>query len=196
MLSDLDEPSGGGRRIAIFATCIMGLVAILSAADMIGDFEDHVELEHLLFEGLTLLLGAVGLVAGFIYLGVIKREQARLRVSLGEARAEAREWREEAQAALLGLGQAIDAQFTRWGLTPAEAEVGLLLLKGLSFKELGEVRGVSERTVRQQAQAVYKKAGVAGRAEFSAFFLEDLLLPSGSAGSAAAHPYHEPRTGS
>jgi hypothetical protein len=31
--------------------------------------------------------------------------------------------------------------------------------------------------VRQQAIAVYRKSGLAGRAELSAFFLEDLLLP-------------------
>jgi DNA-binding NarL/FixJ family response regulator len=40
------------------------------------------------------------------------------------------------------------------------------------------LQGRSERTVRQHAIAVYSKAKVAGRAELSAFFLEDLLLPA------------------
>jgi hypothetical protein len=31
--------------------------------------------------------------------------------------------------------------------------------------------------VRQHAVSVYRKSGLAGRAELSAFFLEDLLLP-------------------
>ena len=39
------------------------------------------------------------------------------------------------------------------------------------------MRSVAEATVRQQAAAIYKKAGVSGRHELSAFFLEDLLLP-------------------
>ena len=52
------------------------------------------------------------------------------------------------------------------------------MLKGLSFKEIAPVRGTSERTVRQQALAVYAKAGLAGRAELAAFFLEDLLVPA------------------
>ena len=77
-----------------------------------------------------------------------------------------------------GLGEALDRQFQRWSLSPAEAEVALLLLKGLAMKEIAAVRGVSERTVREEAQAVYGKAGLAGLAELSAFFLEDLLLPA------------------
>jgi DNA-binding CsgD family transcriptional regulator len=79
---------------------------------------------------------------------------------------------------LRGLGDAIDAQFDRWSLTPAEREIALLLLKGLSHKEIAAVRSASERTVRQQAQAIYAKANLSGRAALSAFFLEDLLLPA------------------
>ena len=77
-----------------------------------------------------------------------------------------------------GLGEAIEQQFTRWNLTDAEREVALLLLKGLSHQ--GDRRAcaaVSERTVREQARAVYTKAGLTGRAALSAFFLEDLLAP-------------------
>ena len=39
------------------------------------------------------------------------------------------------------------------------------------------MRATSERTIRAQAQAIYAKAGVNGRAALSAFFLEDLLAP-------------------
>ncbi len=41
------------------------------------------------------------------------------------------------------------------------------------------MRESSERTVRQQARAIYGKANLSGRAALSAFFLEDLLLPAG-----------------
>jgi DNA-binding NarL/FixJ family response regulator len=64
-------------------------------------------------------------------------------------------------------------------LTAAEREVGLLLLKGLSHKEVAAARGTSETTIRQQALAVYRKAGLRNRSDLSAFFLEDLLLPQG-----------------
>ena len=69
----------------------------------------------------------------------------------------------------------IDRQFVAWSLSPAEREIASLLLKGLSHKEIATLRQVSEATVRQQARGVYRKAGVDGRHELAAFFLEGLL---------------------
>jgi DNA-binding CsgD family transcriptional regulator len=85
-----------------------------------------------------------------------------------------------------GLSQAIDEQFDRWQLSPAEKEVGLLLLKGLSHREVAEARSVTEATARQQARAVYKKAGLSGRHDLAAFFLEDLMLPQEADANARA----------
>ena len=76
-----------------------------------------------------------------------------------------------------GLGEAIDRQFLTWKLTEAEREVGLLILKGLSLKEIVGARATSERTIRAQARSIYSKAGLSGRSALSAFFLEDLLAP-------------------
>jgi hypothetical protein len=36
-------------------------------------------------------------------------------------------------------------------------------------------RSTQEKTVRQQASSIYKKAGVSGRHAFSAWFIEDIL---------------------
>ena len=57
-----------------------------------------------------------------------------------------------------------------------------MLLGGLSPKELAAVRGVSDHAVRQQARSLDAEAGLSGRAELSAFFLEDLLLPRAGEG--------------
>ena len=48
----------------------------------------------------------------------------------------------------------------------------------LSLKEIAEIRKTTEKTARAQSVAVYAKAGLGGRSELAAFFLEDLLLPS------------------
>ena len=90
---------------------------------------------------------------------------------------EASEWKNEAESLLQGLGASINNQFERWQLTPSEKEIGLFLLKGLSHKEIAEIRETSERTVREQSRALYRKSSLAGRSSLSAFFLEDLLLP-------------------
>ena len=69
-------------------------------------------------------------------------------------------------------------QFDQWGLSHSEQQVVILMLKGLSFREVAAVRQTREKTVRQQAATVYRKAGLGGRHELAAWFLEDLLEPS------------------
>jgi len=73
------------------------------------------------------------------------------------------------------MARVIQRQFDDWGLTQTEKEVAMLLLKGLSFKEIAVVRDTLEKTVRQQASSIYRKSGLGGRHAFSAWFIEDLL---------------------
>lgn len=96
---------------------------------------------------------------------------------LALATQQAQQWREANRELIAGLAVQIQKQFDDWQLTPAEAKVGFLILKGLSHAEIVSLRHASERTIRDQARAVYRKSGTAGRSELSAFFLEDLLLP-------------------
>ncbi|MGH1428930.1 MAG: helix-turn-helix transcriptional regulator [Arenicella sp.] len=86
-------------------------------------------------------------------------------------------WKSKASRLLEGLGTQISEQFDLWGLTTTEKEVAILLIKGISLKEIAGIRGRSEKTVRQQASNIYAKANIENRASLSAFFLEDLLLP-------------------
>ena len=134
--------------------------------------------------GLDLLIAALGLggttALAARLLGAHRRAHV-LKDRLQAAEGEAQRFRDESRAYLRGLAVAIDHQLLRWSLTPAEREVVLLLLKGLTLKEIGTLRGCSERTVRHQARAVYRKAGLAGRVELAAFFLEDLLVPASPA---------------
>ena len=71
--------------------------------------------------------------------------------------------------------EVIHEQLEAWKLSPTEKEIALLLLKGLSFEEIATVRNTKEKTVRQQAIAVYRKSGLNGRHEFAAWFFEDFL---------------------
>ena len=166
----------------------MGIAALL-CADYLTDTRSHDARVHAAIE-LTLM--GIAVAAGTIYfsrfLGLRRRERLLLR-DLDRARTEAERWRRDAADALRGLGAAIDAQFERWKLSAAEREVALLLLKGLAHKEIADIRGTNEKTVRKQALVVYRKGGLSGRAELSAFILEDLLLPSAEAAGADRGPY-------
>lgn len=156
---------------------LFGAIALVMGADVVLDGLEGAGFGHVALEALVLVMALAGvgwLMAQFV------RERRRtllLRTDLLAARSDAARWRRESESLVKGLGAAIDTQFQAWGFSPAEREVALLLLKGLALKDVAQVRGTSERTVRQQALSLYKKANLAGRAELSAFFLEDLLMP-------------------
>lgn len=173
------EPASGwhpGTRL------LAGLLLAMAAGgtvDLILDRPATWRSFHVLYE-LGLILAALGTAVG-LWWGWRRaaREALELRARLDLQRADRDAWRASARRALEGLGQAIATQFDAWGLTPAEREIALALLKGQSHKEIAGRTGRSERTVRQHAAAAYAKSGVGGRAELAAFFLEGVMLPQG-----------------
>jgi DNA-binding CsgD family transcriptional regulator len=167
------------RPLSIFGpAALFALTAAAIAGDIVADMLVGVVHTHLALEAAAMGLSLAGVAMMWRQLRSVQARARDLERDLDGTRVDLARWRSEAQEVLRGLGVAIDGQFERWELTPAEREVALLLLKGLSLKDIGSMRSTSERTVRQQALAVYRKAGLAGRAELSAFFLEDLLLPT------------------
>ena len=66
-------------------------------------------------------------------------------------------------------------QFDAWKLSASEQDIVLGMLKGLTFREIAGLRETREKTVRQQASSVYRKAGVSSRSELTAWFFEDML---------------------
>jgi DNA-binding CsgD family transcriptional regulator len=164
MSDDIQENRSLIAAIVLFAT-----IALLIFWDLILDNEEGANWLHMVIELLVFSVAAAG--AGFLWLRL-----TQTRTDLALARVEAEQWRQESREVIRGLGIAIENQFERWGLTKAEAEVGLLLLKGLSHKEIADARETTERTAREQARALYRKSGLSGRSALSAFFLEDLLL--------------------
>ena len=69
----------------------------------------------------------------------------------------------------------INKEFDKWDLTLTEKEIAMLLIKGLSMQEIGNLRGVKEKTIRQQATQIYVKSKCANRQEFASHFIEDLI---------------------
>ena len=108
---------------------------------------------------------AVGLVLGLV-LGALA-----LRRFMREG-AEAREKLRRASGAFMEI---LAERFEAWGLTPAEKDVALFAIKGLSTQEIASLRSTSEGTVKAQTAAIYRKAGVTGRPQLLSLFIEDLM---------------------
>jgi DNA-binding CsgD family transcriptional regulator len=159
---------------------ILALIAVFVAIDIVTDVQDDVRVWHMLIEatmGLIALLGIYYVLTDSIYL---KHRLEQEILDFKQFREDAKAWQEEARKYLDGLSISIDQQLSKWHLTSAEKEVAFLLLKGFSLKEIGVIRKTTEKTARVQSMAVYAKSGLSGRTELSAFFLEDLLMPSNS----------------
>jgi DNA-binding CsgD family transcriptional regulator len=180
-MTDARDSSLTRRDRAVVSVVLVSFGGLM-VADVAGDWASGSTAMHIGVELLLAVLAAGGLAWLWADDFRQRHRAVAMRGALERARTDATVWRERHAAVLHGLAQAIDQQLDAWTLTPVEKEVAMLLLKGLSFKEIAAVRGTSERTVRQQAGAVYAKSGLTGRAELAAFFLEDLLVESPLAG--------------
>ena len=108
---------------------------------------------------------AVGLLLG-LGLGAILLARAL------KGRTVAEEGLRRASGAFMDL---LEERFVEWGLTPAERDVALFAIKGMSTAEIGVLRATSEGTVKAQTNAIYRKAGVTGRPQLLSLFIEDLM---------------------
>ncbi len=128
----------------------------------------------------------VGVVLGVAVLSHMSRRTRRLEDQL--------------RIAAGALEEIIRERFDGWGLTPAERDVALFAIKGLTTKEIAALRRTSEGTVKAQTNAIYRKAGVSSRAQLLGIFVEELLEGSvgermQDAATAAGEGAEEPQEG-
>lgn len=136
--------------------------ALFFAYDIAADFMDDSEnLSHIVIEFLV-----------FVAVSIVLLNELRRVRHLKAAVHHERDKTARLSGELLAV---MHSQFDNWGLSPSESEVALLLIKGLSMKEISAARGVKEKTIRQQATGIYAKSGYAGRHELAAHFIEDLM---------------------
>jgi DNA-binding CsgD family transcriptional regulator len=165
-------------RDSWLSVALLGCIAGVVGVDTVEDYASGLTARHFAWHVLMLALAVAHGTVLWRRLVAQRREARGLDRELVDARASAERWRREASGAIREFSVAVARQLDRWSLTEAEREIALLLLKGLAHKEIAGVRSTSERTVRQQALSLYRKAGLAGRNELAAFFLEDLLAGS------------------
>ena len=123
---------------------------------------------------------ALGLILG-LALGALA-----LRRSIRQQRAA----EERLRRASIAFRDLLEERFSAWGLTPAERDVALFAIKGLSIPEIARLRATSDGTVKAQTAAIYRKAGVNGRPQLLSLFIEDLMddAPPGTLSGTAPAP--------
>lgn len=167
------EPGAAGQ-ISLILAAVFLLVVVGGTIDLLLDRPTEFLSLHVVLE-LTIIVASLS-AATFLAMGWTNTNRRLAAVSREskQRERERREWQQRASDLLSGLSRAVAAQLEGWGLTPAEQRVALLLLQGCSHKRIARLAGISERTARQHSVAVYRKAGVAGRAELAGFFLSGL----------------------
>jgi DNA-binding CsgD family transcriptional regulator len=175
--NDRDLDDRGRPPFPVLVPVVLLVVAIGGAVDLALDRPSRWVSLHVLVELTLMTLSLAFSITLWRAWIRTTRQLHHTERTLAASTAERDAWRKSAESALAGFSSAVERQFVRWNLTPAEREVALLLLKGYGHKQVAAKTGRSERTVRQHAVAVYEKSGLGGRAELAAFFLEGVMLP-------------------
>lgn len=160
----------------LLITIVLSVVMLLNAVDVVTDIGLGVPMWHIVEEGVIVLISAIAVTYLLLEMRRRTHKLNHLVNTLSVADQQLQNITTEMKNARREYSETIHQQFSEWRLTQSEQQVGMLLLKGLSFKEIAAVRTTREKTVRQQASTIYGKSHLEGRHEFSAWFLEDFLV--------------------
>jgi len=101
--------------------------------------------------------------------GIARRGAASARVAGPRA-----SWRTGA-GLLIALCLVLGPLAVLWGLTPAEHDVAMMLIKGAPIAEIARLRQSAEGTVKAHCNRIYAKSGGSGRTELVSQFVDDLM---------------------
>ncbi len=158
------------KSFILLSLGLMLVSSIFFIFDVAGDLSEHlaagvsysqVELVHLIFELTAVLALILGMVQMVMYLRGLER--------LSDAQA----------ASLHHLREDFDAlirqKFGDWGLSKTEADIGLLIVRGLNNGEIAKMRGVKLGTIKSQTHSLMGKAGVKSRVELLSLFVDEFI---------------------
>ena len=154
---------------------ILVIIMLLNFFVVITDISLGVPMWHVVSESLIVIVSGFGALLLVKDIRSRTLNTVRLKQELVVSDDKLRNISQKIKNALHVYSHVIHGQFEQWHLTLSEQEIAMLLLKGLSFKEISSVRNTKDKTVRQQASVIYSKANVEGRHEFAAWFLEDFM---------------------
>lgn len=151
------------------------LIIAFTSYDIIVDLNEGVSFDHVMHE-FSILVFSVGLMILQLRSSFRKTQYiSQIKDELLKVTSEREEFKNKVAVHSNFFSQAVDDQFNAWHLTASEKDIAILLIKGLSMKEIASVRNSQESTVRQQSTSIYRKSHCENRLQLAAFFLEDLF---------------------
>ena len=155
---------------------LTGLTLAFSTFEIASEFRSGERIVDML-DDISLFFIALLVAAGLLR-ELLRNQKAveELQRQLTDARGKLQNVDQRSRNIGLQYREVMQKQFDAWELTDSEQEIVIGLLKGLSFREVASLRSTREKTVRQQATGIYRKAGLSGRHELAAWFFEDLLV--------------------
>lgn len=151
--------AGAAAILALQAAAAIYFV-LDSVEDIIAQAQSRPTLS-LVMECAVALALAVGVYLGFRHVTELRRDLRRSEQALKLARG--------------AMAEHIATKFKGWALSPSEAEVAMLALKGFQPPEIANFRNAATGTVRSQLSQIYAKAGVTSHSMLIALFIEDQL---------------------
>ncbi|MCF6188982.1 MAG: helix-turn-helix transcriptional regulator [Cocleimonas sp.] len=143
-------------------------------SELNGFINNKVSVFHVSMEILVIILSLSGLIYFMYLINIQNQLKNSLENNLVKVKQDLKGTHIELTKGKQEYQQVIQSQFAEWQLSPSEKKVALSILKGLSLKEISELRSTHEKTVRKQASAIYEKSRLGGRHELSAWFFEDM----------------------
>lgn len=159
------------RRNVVF----LGMAVLLACMaffgfDVVADIVEHVEggtsyaageLVHLIFE--------ICAVIGLGYAAMTLRAYLRL------LQAQAARSRETIQMLRGHFDEVLNGKFEEWGLTAAERDVTLLIIRGLSVADIAAARNTAQGTIKAQSTSIFRKIGVGSKGELMSTIIDEFL---------------------
>ena len=166
------------KKMPVVSMIFFAIVALASVADIAVDLSHGANTGHIIQESVIVIFS---LALFFILYSDIKKQKNKNQLlvhKIVEIREISKKSSEELNKAKRDFGVVISKQFSIWTLTESESDVALFLLKGFNSKEIANLRGTSEKTIRNQLTSIYQKAEVSGKHALIAWFIDDLLNPA------------------
>ncbi len=160
-LNGLNNSKGGRPAVLALVVLLQTSAAVFFVANVLSEWREDGLGPQLWIQSLVTMALILGVVLGTSELRRALNHQQDQDATIAKASGE--------------MNRVVQRQFDTWQLSRAERDVAYLALKGLDVAEIATARNAAPGTVRAQLSAIYAKAGISGRAQFAAHFVEDLL---------------------